>query len=61
MGFNEKKYGVTWNAKTASTPTTVWFNSPEERNKFIRGLLRNKVVLKDSIITHNKNVPDDEL
>lgn len=61
MGYKDKRYGVTWNSKRSSTPTTVWFNTPGARNGFIARLIRNKIVLTDSIFTHNKNVDEDEL
>lgn len=61
MGYKDKRYGVTWNSKRSSTPTTVWFNTPGARVSFISKLIRNNIVIRDSIISHNKNVDEDEL
>lgn len=60
MGYKDKRYGVTWRSKNVEQQTTVWFNTPANRDSFIRSLLTNKLVLKDSISTRNKNVDDNE-
>lgn len=59
MGFKDKKYGVTWNTTMSNDPTTMWFDTPYNREKFIRDLLKNKIVIKHSIFPHNKNVDDE--
>lgn len=61
MGFRDKKYGVTWKTTLENIPTTVWFNSSAKRISFIEELKRNKIVIKRSICTRNKNVDEDEL
>ena len=59
MGFKEKKYGVTWNTTRSKNPTTMWFDTPHNREKFIRDLIKNPIVYNHTIFPHNKNVDDD--
>jgi hypothetical protein len=61
MGFRDKRYGVTWRTKLSLTPTTVWFNTPDKRSNFMKGLISNKIVLRDSIWKHEKNVDEDDI
>jgi len=60
MGYRDKRYGVTWISENVETPTTVWFTTPANRKAFIKNLLTNKLVLKDSIFISNKNVDENE-
>jgi len=59
MGYKDKKYGVTWNTTRSKDPTTVWFDTPNERFNFIKNLKKNPIVRQHSIFPHNKNVDDD--